>query len=207
MALPLPLFSRSFSLHVHQDVGLDLLKPRLARQDLLHGAPALLELGLGEGGEPLGLGLEPLIDLGRRGDALVDVARLVAQVEDHAVLHGLVELVGVDVAPKISMLFFLSALRSGVPVKPMNTAPGRIAFMASCRSPDWVRWHSSTNTKRLPLALKPLGSAFFSSSTKLLMSPVPSPSSLPPNLWMSEQSSHGAVALSVAIRSAPDFVR
>ncbi len=35
------------------------------------------------------------------------------------------------------------------------------------------------------------------------MSPTSSPSSLPPNLWMSEQTSHGVVALSVAIRSAP----
>jgi hypothetical protein len=63
--------------------------------------------------------------------------------------------------------------------------------MASCRSPDWVRWHSSTNTNRLPLGLNPLGSDFFSSSTKRLMSPTDSPSSLPPNLWMSEQISQG----------------
>ena len=67
-------------------------------EHLLHRAPALLELGLGEVGQPLGLGLEPLVDLLLRGDALVDVARLVAQVEHHAVPHGLVELVGVDVA-------------------------------------------------------------------------------------------------------------
>src|ERR1039458_4383 len=34
------------------------------------------------------------------------------------------------------MLFCLSALSSGVPVKPMNTAPGKISFIASCSLPD-----------------------------------------------------------------------
>ena len=67
-------------------------------EHLLHRAPALLELGLGQIGQSLGLGLEPLVDLRLRGDVLVDVARLVAQIEHHAVLHRLVELVGVDVA-------------------------------------------------------------------------------------------------------------
>ena len=81
-----------------QDVGDDLLQPRLAAEHLLHRAPALLELRLGEIGQALGLGLEPLVDLCLRGDVLVDVARLVAQIEHHAVLHRLVELVGVDVA-------------------------------------------------------------------------------------------------------------
>ena len=85
-------------LHVHQDVGHDLLQPRLAGEHLLHRAPALLELRLGQIGQPLGLGLEPLVDLRLGGDVLVDVPRLVAQVEHHPVLHRLVELVGVDVA-------------------------------------------------------------------------------------------------------------
>ena len=85
-------------LHVHQDVGDDLLQPRLAGQHLLHRAPALLELRLGQIGQALGLGLEPLVDLRLRGDALVDVPRLVAQIQHHPVLHRLVELVGVDVA-------------------------------------------------------------------------------------------------------------
>jgi type I site-specific restriction-modification system R (restriction) subunit len=49
-------------------------------------------------------------------------------------------------------------------VKPMNMAFGRIAFIASFRSPDWVRWHSSTKTKRFPLAAKPGGSARFNSA-------------------------------------------
>ena len=84
-------------LHVHQDVGDDLLQPVARGEHLLHRAPALLELGLGDVGEPLGLQLEPLVHLRLRGDALVDVARLVAQVEHHAVAHRLVVLVGVDV--------------------------------------------------------------------------------------------------------------
>ena len=50
-------------LHVHQDVGDDLFQPRLAGEHLLHRAPALLELRLGEIGQALGLGLEPLVDL------------------------------------------------------------------------------------------------------------------------------------------------
>ncbi|MCY1298899.1 hypothetical protein D9M70_484080 [compost metagenome] len=86
--------------HIHQNVGDDLLQPRLARQHFLHGSPALLELGLGQIVQALGLGLEPLIDLLLRGDVLVDVAGLVAQVEHHAIGHRLIELVGVDVAAK-----------------------------------------------------------------------------------------------------------
>jgi len=39
-----------------------------------------------------------------------------------------------------------------------------MTFMALCSSPDWVRWHSSTNTKRFPFAENPGGNAFFSSS-------------------------------------------
>ena len=66
--------------------------------DLLHRAPALLELGPGQVGHALGLGVEPLVDLRGRGQVLVDVAGLVAQVEHDAVFDGLVELVGVDEA-------------------------------------------------------------------------------------------------------------
>ena len=85
-------------LHVQQDVVDDLPGPRLGADDLLHGAPALLELGPRQVGHALGPGGEPLVDLGRRRQLLVDGARLVAQVEHHAVLDGLVELVGVDEA-------------------------------------------------------------------------------------------------------------
>ena len=97
IALPWPLLEAVAGLHVQQDVGDDLLKPVARAQHLLHRAPALLELGLGDVGQALRLELEPLIDLGLRGDVLVDVARLVAQVEHDAVAHRLVVLVGVDV--------------------------------------------------------------------------------------------------------------
>jgi len=84
-------------LHVQLDVGHDFLEPGLTGQDLAHRAPALLELGLGEVGEAAGLGFEPLVDFGLRRNLLIDVARLVAQVEDDPIAHGLVEFVGVDV--------------------------------------------------------------------------------------------------------------
>jgi len=82
--------------HVQQDVLDDLLGPGLSGYDLLHRAPLLLQAGLAQVGEALGLGLEPLVDLFRAGQVLIYVACLVAQVEDDAVRHGLIELVGVD---------------------------------------------------------------------------------------------------------------
>ena len=63
----------------------------------MHRAPALLQLGFGQIVQPLGLHLEPLIDLGLRGHVLVDIARLIAQVEHDAVCHRLIEFIGVDV--------------------------------------------------------------------------------------------------------------
>ena len=89
----------------------------------------------------------------------------------------------------------------------MNMASGKIAFIALCSSPDCVRWHSSTKTKRFPFAVNPCGSAFLTSSTYAATSPTSSPSSRRPNLWTSEQISHGVFALSCAIKSAPLFVR
>ena len=68
-----------------QDVADDLLGPGLRGQDLLHRPPALLQLGLGEVGQALGLRLEPLVDLVLGGQLLIDVAGLVAKIEDHAV--------------------------------------------------------------------------------------------------------------------------
>ena len=83
-------------LEVHEDVLDDHLGARLGRDDLLHRAPLLLEAGLGEVGQSLGLEVEPLVDLLRSLELLVDVAGLVAQVQHDAVADGLVELVGVD---------------------------------------------------------------------------------------------------------------
>ena len=48
--------------------------------------------------QPLGLGVEPRVDLVLGAEPLVDVPRLVDEVEHHLVLDRLAELVGVDVA-------------------------------------------------------------------------------------------------------------
>jgi hypothetical protein len=92
----------------------------------------------------------------------------------------------VDVGAEDLDALLLVALSSGVPVKPMNIALGRIAFMALCSLPDWVRWHSSTKTKSRPWLEVRAAGCDSDSSMKLSTSP----SSLPPNLWISEQSSH-----------------
>ena len=110
--------------------------------------------------------------------------------------------------PNVSMLVALSALSSGVPVKPMNMAPGSSRFMAECISPDWVRWASSTKTNRLPLAeksfgMKALNSLMKSAATSSWFLSLPAAR----NLWTSEQMSHSWLLLSVAMRSAPLMVR
>lgn len=91
-----PVHQTGLGLHVEQDVVDDLLGPWLGGDDLLHGAPTLFELGLGQVGHALGFDLEPCVDLRGAGELLVDVAGFVAQVEYDAVGDGLVELVGVD---------------------------------------------------------------------------------------------------------------
>ena len=67
-------------------------------EHVLHRAPLLSQLLLLPVVQALGLGLEPGVDLVLRPEALVDVARLVDQVEHHPVLDAFAELVGVDVA-------------------------------------------------------------------------------------------------------------
>ena len=110
--------------------------------------------------------------------------------------------------PKVSTLVALSALSSGVPVKPMNMAPGSSCFMASCILPDWVRWASSTKTNRLPLAEKSFGMKALSSLMKsAVASSWFSSLSAARNLWTSEQMSHSWLLLSVSMRSAPLLVR
>lgn len=49
--------------HVYQDVGDDFVQTRFARQHLLHRAPPLFELRLGEIGQPFGFEIKPLINL------------------------------------------------------------------------------------------------------------------------------------------------
>ena len=93
--------------------------------------------------------------------------------------------------PKVSMLVALSALSSGVPVKPMNIASGRSCFMAVCILPDCVRWASSTKTKMLPLALKSLRDLGVELRDEVLAGLVERLVVIEPrNLCTSEQMSH-----------------
>ena len=101
------------------------------------------------------------------------------------------------------MLRLLSSLRSGVPVKPIRVASGSSSRIASWSFPDCVRWHSSTKTKTSPCARNSRGRCRRMSSTKTSTSP----SSVTPNLWMSEQTSHSPRAPSTRTRSAPLLVR
>ena len=64
----------------------------------MHRTPLLFELALLPVVQPLGLGLEPGVDLVFRPETLVNVARLIDEVQHDAVLDALAELVGVDVA-------------------------------------------------------------------------------------------------------------
>src|SRR5450755_899136 len=108
-----PVHQPGLDLHVKQDVVDDLPRARFGADHLLHGAPAFLEFGTGQIGHAIGLGLEPLVHLGGRGQALIDVAGFVAQVEHHAVIHGLVELVGVDETAERCQAGFFVRLEQG----------------------------------------------------------------------------------------------
>ena len=109
------------------------------------------------------------------------------------------------------MDFFLSCFISGVPVKPINSASGNRLFIAPCSLPDWVRWHSSTNTNSWPLGLKSEGKlrriSAIKSSELPSSSSSDSPSGVRPNLCTSEQISQGLWACRRATRSAPLLVR
>ena len=60
----------------------------------------MLQLCFGEIGEAPGLGFKPLVDLRLGSDALVNVARLLAQIKHHTVPHSFVKLIGMDVSAK-----------------------------------------------------------------------------------------------------------
>ena len=92
-----PALQPVLRLHVDEDVVHDLVDPVPRTRDLPHRAPASAELSLSQVAEPLGLEIEPLVDLGLRGQMLVDVPRLVTQVQNDPVAYRLVVLVGVDV--------------------------------------------------------------------------------------------------------------
>ena len=71
-------------------------------------------------------------------------------------------------------------------------ASGKIAFIASCNLPDWVRWHSSTKTNTLPLALNSLGMDCLSCSINSFVAASSSASEERPNLCTNEHISQGA---------------
>ncbi len=103
-------------LHIEHDVLDDPLQARFGAEHALQGAPALLELGERHGIEALRLDLEPLVHLGLRGEPLVDIARLIAQVEHDAIADGLVVFVGVDVGAEdleAGLLVILEERRAG----------------------------------------------------------------------------------------------
>ena len=155
MALPWPSIRRGL-VFMSSRMSATIFSSRdLAGQHPLHGAPLLLELRLGQVVQSLGLGLEPLVDLLLRGDASgrCPAPRSANPAPRPRAPPGRTCRCGCSGrTPRCSSACRPSS--SGVPVKPMNSALGSSAFIALCRSPDWVRWHSSTNTWRSPLALK-----------------------------------------------------
>ena len=190
--------------HVPKDVGDNLLQPVTGAEHLLQGAPAFLELRPGVVVQALGLELEPLVDLLLRGECAgrCPAPRSAGPAPRRRVPPRRTCRCGYRAED--SMLFFLSFFSSGVPVKPIRVASGSRAFIASCSLPDWVRWHSSTNTNRLPLARKPLGRWLRISRMKASTSP----SSETPNLWISEAISHSSLRLSTCdqVRAAAGAV-
>ena len=103
-------------LHIHQNIGDDLLQPILTTQDLLHRAPTLFQLSLGQIRQSPCPGLEPFVDFCLRRDQLVDVAGFVAKVEHDAILHRFVELVRMNVSTEhfdTTGLVFLQKWRAG----------------------------------------------------------------------------------------------
>ena len=140
---------------------------------------------------------------------LVDVPRLVAQVQHHAVAHRLVELVGVDVAAKDFDALLLVGLQQRRAGEADEHRIGqdrlhRLVQIAGLGAVAFIHKHID-----VALGLEVRWQVFWIASMNALVpsSPSASPFSLPPNLWTSEQSSHSSVPFSLSIRSAPLLVR
>ena len=124
-------------LHVHQDVGRDLPNPVQRTRDLAHRAPLLPELRAGQVTEALRLRVEPPVDLLFRRDVLVDVACLVAQVQNHVVVDRLVVLVGVDVRAESLNAALLVGLQERSPGEADQRGAGKDRLhgpRAACRT-------------------------------------------------------------------------
>ena len=185
---------------VEDDVAHHAVHARAGTEHALHRAPSILQLVFLPVVQPLRLGLEPGVDLVLGAEALIDVPRLVDEIQHDPVLDAFAELVGVDVASEDLQARRPVFVSNGVPVKPMNTAFGIMAFITRCSLPLCVRWHSSTKTNTSPT----VGLGCASSS---LMKASKSSTSLRPNLCTSEQSIRGVAWPSWVIRSWPLLVR
>ncbi len=193
--------------HVQQDVGDDDRKPILTGQHPLHGSPLLLELRAGQVIQPLGLGLEPLVDLVAVGQRLVDVARLIAQIQHHALAHGLIEFVGVDVAAKDLDAFLLVRLqqrRAGEADKERirQQRLHRLVQVAALGAMALIDEHMD-----VALGLEVRWQLLERIDECLGALVTPRRCSLPPNLCTSEHSNDSSGRLSVSIRSLPLVVR
>ena len=83
---------------VENNVAHHPVHPGFRAQHLLHRPPVLLQLVFLPVVQLPRLGLEPGVNLVLGTEPLVDVARLVDEIEHHLVFHGLAELVDMDVA-------------------------------------------------------------------------------------------------------------
>ena len=89
---------------------------RLGAEHVLHRAPLFFQLFLLPVVQALGFGVKPLVNLVLAAQRLVNIPRLIHQVQHHAVFHRLAELVGVDVAAKhlqAGLLVFFEQRRAG----------------------------------------------------------------------------------------------
>ena len=202
-ATPQPVARR----HVQLDVGDDRLQPVARAQHLPHRAPALLELRLRHVGQAARLEVEPLVDPGRRREVLVDVARLVPQVQHHAVTHRLVVPVGVDVGAEGLDAPPLVGLQQRRAREPDQHGAGqevghRLVELPGLRAVTLVH-----EDEDLALRVEPVRHALPELRDVGLDVTGVVVSSEAPNLWISDAISHSVPSWSTRTRSAPLVVR
>ena len=83
---------------IENDIIGDFLQTRLGGEHLLKITPVSLQLCLCSGRKTDGLGIEPGIDSGLRGNILRDISGFIAQIQHDTVPDTFVEFVGMDVA-------------------------------------------------------------------------------------------------------------
>ena len=105
--IAVPAYERGFGFHIHQNIGNDLFEPLLARLQFLHRCPALADLRFCQIGKVGGFQIKPFIKFFRRTQILLDIPRLIAQIQYHAVLHRLVKGIGVDISTEHFHRFLL----------------------------------------------------------------------------------------------------